>query len=107
MDKNQQQEAAGLIARVLVALRIPANWAKVIAGAIIGAAMAWAALTQSACSGPATADPAGRIGVSIVNGQYTVTRDGRVLTWDDKTNTLWWSQGQRGDSAPQILNTKD
>ncbi len=36
-NNEQQQEAAGIIARILVALKVTGNWAKVIAGAIIGA----------------------------------------------------------------------
>ena len=49
-NNEQQKEAAGIIARILVALKVPGNWAKVIAGAIMGAIAAWMGMTQTSCA---------------------------------------------------------
>lgn len=40
MNNINKEEAAGIITRILMACRIPSNWAKVLAGAIIGAVVA-------------------------------------------------------------------
>ncbi len=53
MTSNNQfnnEQAQGLLAGFLVACKVPANWAKVIAGAIAGAIAAWLALSTSSCS---------------------------------------------------------
>ena len=50
MNNINKEEAAGIITRILMACRIPSNWAKVLAGAIIGAVVAWMSLTQSSCA---------------------------------------------------------
>lgn len=94
MNSIDKEEATGIVTRILTALKIPSNWAKVLAGAIIGALAAWMSLTQVSCTSTAQADPPGRTGISIKQGQYTVTRDGKVLIWDNNTHTLTWSQSQ-------------
>ena len=92
MNNINKEEAAGIITRILMACKIPSNWAKVLAGAIIGAVVAWMSLTQSSCASKTQSDPPGHTGISIQNGQYTLTRDGLTLTWDDKTHALVWTQ---------------
>ena len=57
MNNINKEEAAGIITRILMACRIPSNWAKVLAGAIIGAVVAWMSLTQSSCASKTQADP--------------------------------------------------
>ena len=37
MNNIDKEEAAGIITRILMACKIPSNWAKVLAGALIGA----------------------------------------------------------------------
>lgn len=91
-NNEQQKEAAGIIARILVALKVPGNWAKVIAGAIMGAIAAWMGMTQTSCAAQGQADPPGRVGLTITKGQIVATRDGRVLTWDRATHSLVWTQ---------------
>ena len=103
MNNINKEEAAGIITRILMACKVPANWAKVLAGAIIGAMVAWMSLTQVSCSGTQQADPPGRAGISIQNGQYTVTRDGKTLTWDRATNSLVWSQDQPETDCPPVV----
>ena len=56
MNNINKEEAAGIITRILMACRIPSNWAKVLAGAIIGAVVAWMSLTQSSCASKTQAD---------------------------------------------------
>lgn len=103
MNNINKEEAAGIITRILMACKVPANWAKVLAGAIIGAMVAWMSLTQVSCSGTQQADPPGRAGISIQNGQYTVTRDGKTLTWDDNTKALIWTQAVPETVVPPIV----
>ena len=103
MNNINKEEAAGIITRILMACRIPSNWAKVLAGAIIGAVVAWMSLTQSSCASKTQADPPGHTGISIQNGQYTLTRDGRTLTWDDKTHSLVWTQAAPETSVPPVV----
>lgn len=103
MNKIDREEAAGIVTRILVGLKIPSNWAKVLAGALIGALAAWMSLTQSACTSTAQADPPGHTGVSIRQGQYTLTRDGRVLAWDTDAHTLTWSQSQPVTDVPPVV----
>lgn len=66
MNNINKEEAAGIITRILMACRIPSNWAKVLAGAIIGAVVAWMSLTQSSCASKTQADPPGHTGISIL-----------------------------------------
>ena len=87
-NDEQQKEAAGIIARILVALKVPGNWAKVIAGAIMGAIAAWMGMTQTSCA---------------AQGQVVATRDGRVLTWDRATHSLVWTQAQPETDCPPIV----
>ena len=96
MNNINKEEAAGIITRILMACRIPSNWAKVLAGAIIGAVVAWMSLTQSSCASKTQADPPGHTGISIQNGQYT-------LTWDDKTHALVWTQAAPETSVPPVV----
>lgn len=103
MNNIDKEEAAGIVTRILMALKVPGNWAKVLAGALMGALAAWMSLTQTSCTSTAQADPPGRTGVSIKQGQYTVTRDGKVLIWDTNTHTLTWSQSQPVTDIPPVV----
>lgn len=103
MNNIDREEAAGIITRILMALQIPSNWAKVLAGALIGALAAWMSLTQTSCTSTAQADPQGHTGVSIRQGQYTLTRDGRVLAWDTDAHTLTWSQSKPVTDVPPVV----
>lgn len=105
-NNEQQEKAAGLIARILAACGVPGNWARVLAGAIIGGLAVWASLTQMSCSAQSQADPPGRAGLTITKGQVVVTRDGRVLIWDRDTNSLVWSQGQPETDCPPIVQAE-
>lgn len=78
-NNEQQEKAAGLIARLLAACGVPSNWAKILAGAIIGGLAVWASITQTSCTSQAPADPPGRAGMTITKGQLVITRDGRAL----------------------------
>lgn len=103
MNNNNKEEYTSLVTRLLLAFKVPANWAAVIAGAIIGAVAAWMSLTQSSCSAAQQADPVGYTGISIRNGQYTLTSDGRTLTWDDHTHALIWTQAVPETSVPPVV----
>lgn len=104
MNTNEQQkEAAGIIARILVALKVPGNWAKVIAGAIMGAIAAWMSMTQTSCATQEQTSLPAHAGLTITKGQVVVTRDGRVLTWDRETNSLVWSQDQPETDCPPVV----
>ncbi len=93
--KNEQQkEAAGIIARMLAAFGVPGNWAKIIAGAIMGAVLTWMGMTQTSCAPLGSANPPGHVGLTITEGQVVVTRDSHGLTWDRATNSLVWTQVQ-------------
>lgn len=102
-NNEQQKQAAGIIARILASLGVPETWAKLIAGAIMGAIVTWAAMTQTSCSSQGQADPPGHAGLTITKGQVVITRDGRVLTWDRETNSLVWSQDQPETDCPPIV----
>lgn len=102
-NNEQQKQAAGIIARILASLGVPETWAKLIAGAIMGAIVTWAAMTQTSCSSQGQADPPGHVGLTITKGQVVATRDGRVLTWDRNTNSLVWSQDQPETDCPPIV----
>ena len=65
MNNINKEEAAGIVMRILMALKVPGNWAKVLAGALIGALGAWMGLTQTSCTSTALADPPGRVGINI------------------------------------------
>lgn len=103
MNNIDKEEATGIVTRILMVLKIPSNWAKVLAGALIGALAAWMSLTQTSCTSTAQADPPGHTGVSIRQGQYTLTRDGRVLAWDTDAHTLTWSQSQPVTDVPPVV----
>lgn len=103
MNNIDKEEAAGIVTRILMALKVPGNWAKVLAGALIGALAAWMSLTQTSCASTTQADPPGHTGINIQNGQYTITRDGRVLAWDNDTHTLTWSQSQLVTDVPPVV----
>ena len=60
-------------------------------------------LTQTSCTSTAQADPPGHTGVSIRQGQYTLTRDGRVLAWDTDAHTLTWYQSQPVTDVPPVV----
>lgn len=102
-NNEQQKETAGIIARILVALKVPGNWAKVIAGAIMGAIAAWMGMTQTSCATQGQADTPGRVGLTITKGQIVATSDGRVLTWDRATHRLVWTQAQPETDCPPIV----
>ena len=68
-NNEQQEKAAGLIARILAACGVPGNWAKILAGAIIGGLAVWASLTQTSCSSQSQADPPGRAGLTITKAR--------------------------------------
>lgn len=102
MNDTQQKQSAGVIARVLVACKVPATWAKVIAGAVIGAVAAYMALTQSSCASSGQTNT-GLDAVSIQGGQYSVSRDGRTLSWDDSTKTLCWGQTAPAVTVPPVV----
>lgn len=102
-NNEQQKQAAGIIARLLTSLGVPGTWAKIIAGAIMGAIVTWAAMTQTSCSSQGQVDPPGHVGLTITKGQLVATRDGRVLTWDRDTNSLVWSQDQPETDCPPIV----
>lgn len=102
-NNEQQEKAAGFIARILTSLGVPGTWAKLIAGAIMGAIVTWAAMTQTSCASQGQADPPGRAGLTITKGQVVITRDGRVLAWDRETNSLVWSQDQPETDCPPIV----
>lgn len=88
--------------RLLTALKVPATWAKVIAGAVIGAVAAWMALTQTSCSSSALSSPCPDE-LTIQSGQYSVTRDGRTLGWDGDTKRLWWGQTAPATTVPPVV----
>ena len=48
-EAEQTEQAKGWIMNTLVGFGVPSNWAKVIAGALIGAAVAYMTLTQTGC----------------------------------------------------------
>lgn len=102
-NNEQQEKAAGLIARLLAACGLPSNWAKILAGAIIGGLAVWASITQTSCTSQAHADPPGRAGMTITKGQLVITRDGRALVWDRDTNSLAWSQAQPVTDCPPVV----
>jgi len=102
-NNEQQKQAAGIIARILAALGVPGNWAKIIAGAIMGAVLTWLGMTQTSCTPHGPADSAGHIGLTITKGQVVATCDGRVLTWDRATHSLVWHQGQPETDCPPII----
>lgn len=105
MNNIDKEEAAGIVTRILMALKVPANWAKILAGALVGALATWMSLTQTSCTSAAQADPPGRAGISIQKGQYTITRDGRVLVWDNDSHTLTWSQSQPVADDPPVVQS--
>lgn len=49
-ESNTTEKAAGFISGLLTGWGVPANWARVITGAIIGAVAAYVTLTQSSCT---------------------------------------------------------
>ncbi|MEG0025177.1 MAG: hypothetical protein RR250_02850 [Akkermansia sp.] len=50
-DNNaKNKEAADIIQKILTGCGVPANWAKVIAGAVIGGVIAYMALTSTGCA---------------------------------------------------------
>lgn len=105
MNNIDKEEAAGIVTRILMALKVPGNWAKVLAGALVGALAAWMGLTQTSCTSTAQVDPPGHTGISIRQGQYTMTRDDKVLVWDNDTHTLTWSQSQPVTDVPPVVQT--
>ncbi|WP_300775826.1 hypothetical protein [uncultured Akkermansia sp.] len=103
MNNINKEEAAGIVTRILMALKVPGNWAKVLAGALVGALGAWMGLTQTSCTSTAQSDPPGRVGINIRQGQYTITRAGRELVWNNDTHTLTWSQSQPVTDNPPVV----
>ena len=49
-NKEKAEKAAGFLTGLFTGWGIPANWAKVIAGAIIGALIAAGAITSTSCT---------------------------------------------------------
>lgn len=47
---NHTEKAAGFLSGILTGWGVPANWARVITGAIIGAVAAYVTLTQTGCT---------------------------------------------------------
>lgn len=79
-----------LIGQALTACKIPANWAKILAGAIIGALTAWLSLTSSGCS-------------SVKLTPNSATTPHGTLTWDTSLGTLNWSQSMPQSSESHII----
>ena len=52
MDKNKEkvEKAAGFLTGIFTGWGVPANWAKIIAGAIIGALIAAGVITSTSCT---------------------------------------------------------
>lgn len=100
MNNIDKEEAAGIVTSILMALKVPGNWAKVLAGALIGALAAWMSLTQTSCT---STEPAVQAQVNIPAGEYIITRDGRTLAWGNDTHTLTWSQSQPVMDIPPVV----
>lgn len=56
-NNDKEDKAAGFFTRLLTGWGVPGGIARIIAGAIIGALAALAALTQNGCKAPAELTP--------------------------------------------------
>lgn len=58
-ETSKAEKAAGFISGLLTGWGVPANWARVITGAIIGAVAAYVTLTQAGCTATYTSGASG------------------------------------------------
>ena len=49
-EKSKAEQAAGFLSGLLTGWGVPANWARVITGAIVGAVAAYVTITQCSCT---------------------------------------------------------
>jgi len=75
MSNRKQKEMTEFLLKILIAMGIPANWTKLLAGALAGAAIAIYTLTLSSCGFSLTA--------SMDGDKYQVSlSQERVITSD-------------------------
>ena len=71
---TRKQEAEGFLSRLFTGWGIPGSVARILAGAIIGAVLAWLAIAQTACTASLSTTPDGSLQYRGSVGVSTVTK---------------------------------
>ncbi len=77
MDTQQAEKAekaAGIVTGLLTGWGIPGSVARILAGAIIGAVLAWLAIAQTGCTASLSTTPDGSLQYRGSVGVSTVTK---------------------------------